>query len=70
MGRVLYTCNMADFYRLHTNYLTQGKTHAGIILACQQRYSIGEQMRRLLKLAATRSAQEMKDNVEFLQAWG
>ncbi len=69
-GRVLYTCNVADFYRLHTSYLTQGKTHAGIILARQQRYSVGEQMRRLLKLAATRSAEEMKDNVEFLQAWG
>jgi len=69
-GRVLYTFNVADFYRLHTNYLAQGKTHAGIILARQQRYSVGEQMRRLLKLVATKSAEEMQNSVEFLHAWG
>lgn len=69
-GRVLYTFNVADFYRIHCDYLAQGKSHAGIILASQQRYSVGEQMRRLLKLVATKSAEEMKNNVEFLTAWG
>lgn len=69
-GRALYSFNVGDFYELHTTYLTQGKSHAGMILAPQQRYSIGEQMRRLLKLIATRSAEEMKDRVEFLSAWG
>ncbi len=68
-GRVLYTFNVGDFNRLHKGYLTQGKSHAGIILAPQQRYSIGEQMRRLLALMATKSADEMKNNVEFLSAW-
>jgi predicted nuclease of predicted toxin-antitoxin system len=60
-GRVLYSFNVGDFYRLHTTYLTQGKPHAGIILARQQHYSVGEQMRRLLKLIATKSANEMKN---------
>ena len=69
-GRVLYTCNVADFYRLHSLFLTQGKFHAGLILAPQQRYSIGEQTRRLLKLVNTKSAEEMKNHMEFLQAWG
>jgi len=69
-GRVLYTFNVGDFYRLHTSYLAQGKSHAGIILVRQQRYSVGEQMRRLLKLVAAQSAEEMKDSVEFLHAWG
>ena len=41
-----------DFYQLHTQYLAQGKFHAGIILTNQQQYSIGEQMRRILHLAA------------------
>ena len=49
--------------------LAQGKSHAGIILARQQHYSVGEQMRRLLKLIATKSAEEMKNQVEFLSAW-
>ena len=38
-GRVLYSFNVRDFYRLHTAFLAQGKAHAGIILAPQQRYS-------------------------------
>ena len=69
-GQVLYTFNAGDFYRLHTSSLAQGKNHAGIILARQQRYSVGEQMRRLLKLVATKSAEEMRNSVEFLSAWG
>ena len=69
-GRVLYSFNVGDFYRLHTTYLTQGKPHAGIILARQQHYSVGEQMRRLLKLIAAKSANETKNSVEFLSAWG
>ena len=68
-GRALCSFNVADFYRLHTDYLAQGKTHAGIILMPQQRYTVGEQMRRLLKLIGTRSAESMKDQVEFLSAW-
>jgi len=69
-GRSIYTFNVGDFYRLHTVYLVQGKHHAGIIFAHQQRYSIGEQMRRLLNLVAKRTAEEMQNHVEFLSAWG
>ncbi len=68
-GRILYGFNAKDFYRLHTEFLTQGRPHGGIILAKQQYYSVGEQMRRLLKLIATRSAEEMQDQIEFLSAW-
>ena len=67
--RVLFSFNVGDFYRLHTEYLAQGKSHTGIILSPQQRYSVGELMRRLLKLIATKSAEDMKDAVEFLSAW-
>ncbi len=68
-GRALYSFNARDFYRLHTQLLAEGKSHAGIILAPQQQYSVGEQMRRLLKLIAAKSPDEMKDQVEFLSAW-
>jgi hypothetical protein len=68
-GRVLYSFNIGDYYHLHTIYLTEGKSHAGIILAPQQRYTIGQQMRRLLKLAATLSAEEMQNRLEFLSHW-
>jgi hypothetical protein len=68
-GRVLYSFNVGDFHHLHTVYLTEGKSHAGIILAPQQRYTIGQQMRRLLKLMATLSAREMQNRLEFLSNW-
>ena len=57
--RVLYGFNVGDYHRLHTAFLTEGRSHAGIILARQQHYSVGEQMRRILKLFAARSAEEM-----------
>ena len=48
--RVLYSFNVGDFYALHTIHLEQELLHSGIILAPQQRYGIGEQMRGLLSL--------------------
>jgi hypothetical protein len=66
----LYSFNVADFMALHTAYMNEGVRHAGIILAQQQRYNVGEQMRRLLKLIGTKSAEKMRDNIEFLSAWG
>lgn len=68
-GRVICTCNARDFYRLHTEYQLQGRTHAGILIVPQQRYSVGEQLGRTLKLIASKSAEEMQDHVEFLSAW-
>src|SRR5438552_1452403 len=64
-GRVLYTYNVADYCRLQT----QGRSHAGLILAQQQRYSVGEQMRRLLRLIAAKTAEDMRSRVEFLGNW-
>ena len=69
-GRVLCTFNVGDFCRLHAAYAAQGRSHAGIVLMRQQRHSVGEEMRRLLRLVAARSAEEMRDRVEFLTTWG
>jgi hypothetical protein len=68
-GRVLYTFNTSDFYRIHTEWLIEGKTHAGIIFAPHQRYRTGEQVRRLLKLIKMRSAEDMIGEIEFLSHW-
>ena len=67
--RTLYTFNTGDFCRLHDDLLQRHKHHAGIVVAQQQTYSVGEQMRRLLKLTATLSAEEMHDRLEFLSDW-
>ena len=55
--------------RLYSNLMRAGESHAGIILAVQQRYSVGEQMRRLLRLIDTLTAEEMRNRIEFLSAW-
>ena len=68
--RVLYSSNRRDSYKIHSEVIRKGESHAGIILGQQQRYSVGEQMRRLLRLVNTVSAEEMRNRVEFLSAWG
>ena len=65
-GRVIYTFNVGHFCQLHKEYITQGRDHAGIIVVYRQRYSIGEQIRRLLNLISTKSAEEMRNNLLFL----
>src|SRR5262245_21354955 len=69
-GRVLCRFNVGGFYQLHTNNIAQHKAHAGIVLARQQQYSVGEYLRRLLNLVAHLTAEEMQNRVEFLSAWG
>lgn len=64
--RVIYTFNVGHFCKLHKDYLAQGKSHAGIIVVYRQRYSVGEQIRRLLKLMRTKSAEDMIDVLSFL----
>lgn len=68
-GRVLYTFNTRHFCALHAALLRSGSSHAGIVVCPQQRYSIGEQMRRLLTLVARLSAEEMQNRLEFLSDW-
>jgi hypothetical protein len=46
-----------------------GQSHAGIILAVQQRYTVSEQLRRLLRLISTLKAEDMHNRIEFLSAW-
>jgi hypothetical protein len=65
-GRALYSFNTGDFCRLHTEYMQHGEDHAGIILVPYQRYSVGEQLRRLFQLMNTKSAEQMRNTLEFL----
>jgi len=69
-GRVLFTYNIGDFLGLHNRFLAEGKSHGGVIVAPQQRYSVGEQMRRILRMSRERSSEQMINRVEFLSAWG
>ena len=68
-GRSIYSYNASDFCRLHSAALHRGFHHAGIIIGDQQTVSIGEEVRRLLKLGEAKSAEEMRDQLEFLNNW-
>ena len=67
-GRSLYSFNRGDFHRLHTRWLREGRSHSGIILS-RQDLSVGEQMRRLLRLINRLTPDGMRDRIEFLSAW-
>jgi hypothetical protein len=68
-GRVLYSFNMADYCVLHQTWSAGDRFHAGIVVAQQQRYSAGEELRRLMRLISTISAEEMRNRIEFLSSW-
>jgi predicted nuclease of predicted toxin-antitoxin system len=68
-GRVIFSFNTRDFYRLHTTIIGQDLSHAGIILAPQQRYGIGDLMRGVLRLINAKSSAEMQGQLEFLSEW-
>jgi hypothetical protein len=66
-GYTLVTFNVSDFARLHSEWLTQGQHHAGLIVS-QQR-PIGDALRRLQHLASKLSAEAMANRLEYLSNW-
>ena len=66
-GRTIVTFNVAHFASLHSQWMEQGRHHAGIIVSSQR--PVGELVRRLLHLAGTLNADTMKDRLEFLSDW-
>lgn len=65
-GRAVYTFNAGDFCQLHSEYLQQGLEHHGIIVVPSQRYSVGEQLRRLLRIISARSAEDFVNHLKFM----
>jgi len=63
-GRLLVMANVRDFAQLHRDWLCHGRTHSGIMLVPQQRYSTGELVRRLLR--ATPSGIETISGLYYL----
>jgi hypothetical protein len=68
-GRVLFTYNAADYCALHQMWMNSKNTHAGIIVAPQQQYSVGEELRRIMRLFSRCAAEQMQNRLEFLSSW-
>lgn len=66
-GRVFITFNVAHFANLHTQWMSQGRNHSGIVVS-QQR-PIGDLLRRLLNLGSQLEQENMQDRLEFLGDW-
>jgi predicted nuclease of predicted toxin-antitoxin system len=60
----MLTHNRLDFERLAAQYVLEGKTHFGIILAT--RHSPYEIARRLLLILNQITADEMKNNIRYI----
>ena len=65
--RALFTFNASDFLRLHREWLGTGWPHWGIIVSEQA--PIGEVTRRLLNLLNRVTADEIRDQVYWLQSF-
>jgi hypothetical protein len=66
-GYTLVTYNVQDYPRLHYEWLATGKHHAGIIIA--EREDPRRNIRALLNLVALVTAEEMVDQLEYLNYW-
>ena len=64
--RVIITSNIADFARLHTQWLHVGREHHGILLLHQQKWGPGELARRIIRLLADPPGKDMRNRIEFL----
>lgn len=62
--RAILTFNIGDFSVLHEQYMTEGKEHWGIILS--NREPIGELLRRILRLLNSVSAEDLKNQIRWL----
>lgn len=60
----IMTYNIKDFIILHNNFLERNQSHFGIIVSKQ--LSLGETLKRLLKILKTSTAEKIKGRVEFL----
>lgn len=62
--RCLMSFNVKDFVLLHAEYLESRKEHYGIIVSKQ--FSVGQTLKRLLRVLQRLSRESMKNRIEFL----
>jgi predicted nuclease of predicted toxin-antitoxin system len=65
--RAIFTFNIADFYKIHTEFMKEGNNHRGIILSKQ--LSIGIIVKALSKLLSSMSHKLLLNNIIWLSDW-
>jgi hypothetical protein len=66
-GRAFISCNIADFNRLHSEFIKKGLDHNGIILSKQ--LSVGIIVKALLKILSNVRPEKIRNNVIWLNDW-
>lgn len=62
--RVLFTFNVADFFKLHDDFVATSRHHSGILLSKQ--LPVGIVVKRLLKLLSRLHVDEIENNIIWL----
>ena len=65
--RVVFTHNIADFYKIHSDFIKKGVGHSGIILSKQ--IPIGVIVKALLKLMSNLNDEKVRNNIIWLSDW-
>jgi len=66
-GRALFTYNTSDYLPIHQEWIRRGKEHYGLIVSNQ--LPIGETIRRMLNLLNRLTADEIRNQIRWLQAF-
>ncbi len=66
-NRVVFTFNIADFYKIHSEFIKKGFNHNDIILSKQ--HSIGVIVKALLKLLSNINSKNIRNNIIWLTDW-
>jgi predicted nuclease of predicted toxin-antitoxin system len=64
-GRLMIT-NDTDFLRIHSQWMTTGKSHSGIVYWHQNALAIGEAIHRLVRYATRTTSEVAKDSLKYL----
>ena len=68
-GFTLYSYNVKDFAKLHFEFIKKGMNHNGIILINRNKYSIGEQIKKMSNLIQSCNKIDLINDIEFLSNW-
>ena len=66
-GRALFTYNTSDYLPIHQDWIRRGREHYGLIVSNQ--LPIGETIKRMLNLLNRLTADEIRNQIRWLQAF-
>ncbi|MBE0608959.1 MAG: DUF5615 family PIN-like protein [Dehalococcoidia bacterium] len=67
-GRAIVTANQADFARLHRDWMSSGREHAGIIILTDQRAAPEVIVAKLRRILSLRDARAMRSSVLYINS--